>query len=206
MSLQPNDHILFYGDSITDCGRLREEPTSLGNGYALLTAAALAARYPELNLRFTNRGIGGNRINDLEDRLQSDVLDEKPSVVTILIGINDTWRRYDSGLTSELSEFGNAYRRVITQIQNTGARVLILEPFLLHVVEEFRAYREDLNPRIDLIRDIAREFNTPYLPLDGIFAAASTRQTLAYWIPDGVHPSFAGHGLMADHLADLLTD
>jgi lysophospholipase L1-like esterase len=75
---------------------------------------------------------------------------------------------------------------------------VLLEPFLLPVPEDRRAWREDLDPKINAIRDLAREFEATYVPLDGIFAAASTRREASFWLPDGVHPSPSGHALIAE--------
>jgi lysophospholipase L1-like esterase len=198
MLLQPHDHVLFYGDSITDAGRNSGANGGLGTGYAALCAAQLLARYPEWNLKFTNKGISGNRVYDLEARLQEDVLDLQPNLVSILIGINDTWRRYDSGTLSPIDEFQESYRRILSAITGSGTRLVICEPFLLPIPEDRKNWREDLDPRITACRDLAREFGALYLPLDGLFAAASTRASLDYWLPDGVHPSLAGHALIAD--------
>jgi lysophospholipase L1-like esterase len=205
LHIRRDEHILFYGDSITDAGRDRSKGEHLGFGYAALAAARLQALYPELNLQFTNRGIGGNRIYDLEERLEADVLALKPTLVSILIGINDTWRRYDSNKPSPIAEFHASYRRILQQVAALGARIVILEPFVLPIPEDRRAWREDLDPRITAVRELTWEFNAAYLPLDGIFAQAATRQKMAYWLPDGVHPSAAGHSLIADHWIDLVT-
>ena len=206
MLLQPNDHVLFYGDSITDCGRNSGVNGGLGAGYAALCAAQLLARYPEWNLTITNRGISGNRVYDLESRLENDVVALNPTLVSIMIGINDTWRRYDSGTLSPIAEFQSCYRRILISLTETlGARAIICEPFLLPIPEDRRAWREDLDPRITACRDLAREFGLPFVPLDGLFAAASTRAPLEYWLPDGVHPSLAGHALIAEHWIRTVT-
>jgi len=200
MLLQNNDHVLFYGDSITDAGRMGENNNGgLGSGYPAICAAVAAARYPELNLRFTNRGISGNRVYDLESRLKTDVLDLKPTVVSILIGINDTWRRYDSKIASPIPDFEASYDRICRQVAGPlKARLVICEPFLLPIPDDRVAWREDLDPRIAAVRRIARNYRATFVPLDGIFAAAACRQSMGYWAGDGVHPSPAGHGLIAE--------
>ncbi len=207
MLLQPNDHVLFYGDSITDAGRNRDASgvAGLGQGYAMLIASQLLAQLPEWNLQFSNKGISGNRIYDLEERLESDVLALNPTLVSILIGINDTWRRYDSNVVSKIDEFKASYHRVLTELRDRDVRLLILEPFLLPIPEDRIAWREDLDPRITACRELAREFGATYVPLDGMFAAAATRQSLEYWLPDGVHPSLAGHAFIADHWLRAVT-
>lgn len=206
--MSPHDHVLFCGDSITDCGRNRAaapgDPSGWGQGYVFQIAARLSAELAAYGPTFTNRGIGGNRICDLESRLESDVLALQPDVVSLLIGINDVWRRYDSGLISPLDEFAASYRRILERLRGAEIEVVLLEPFLLPVPADRRAWREDLNPKIDALRDLAREYETTYVPLDGLFAAASTRRDEAFWLPDGVHPSPAGHALIAARWIDAV--
>ena len=206
MLLQPNDHILFYGDSITDCGA-SHDGGGLGNGYVSLCAALLSARHSNWNLRFTNKGISGNRIGDLEDRLDNDVLQLQPTIVSILIGINDTWRRYDSNDPSPIEDFRESYRRLSRAIvERSGARLVLCEPFVLPVPDDRRQWREDLNPRIDVTREVASDTHAVLLPLDGIFAAAASRTSPAYWAADGVHPSPAGHALIAENWIRVATE
>jgi acyl-CoA thioesterase I len=196
-SLKPGSVVVFQGDSITDCGRSREDNSLLGDGYANFIAALLNAKHPELELTFINRGVGGDRVYDLEKRWTEDCIAFKPDLVSILVGVNDTWRRYDSDIESPIPEFEASYRRMLDRVKSeTTADIIILEPFLLELphVQEFRA---DLGPRISCIRKIARDYGTPYVPLDGIFAAASTKRPPEFWASDGVHPTPAGHALIA---------
>ena len=95
--LQPHDRVLLTGDSVTDWGRDRSDPTSLGHGYAGIVAALAGARRPDLGLTFLNRGVGGDTSAMLRARWEQDAVALAPTVVSILIGINDTWRRYDAG-------------------------------------------------------------------------------------------------------------
>ena len=199
MLIEDNDTILFTGDSITDCGRNREDPYGLGQGYAAWTGAHLQARLASPDLKIYNRGISGNRVCDLLGRMEPDLLALKPTVVSILIGINDTWRAFDSNDPTTAAAFERDYRAVLEQI--TGklkARVVLLEPFLLHVPADRHAWRPDLNAKIDVTRKLAAEFGTELLPLDGLFAQAATQAPAAYWAQDGVHPSAAGHALIAE--------
>lgn len=200
LDVPENALILFQGDSITDAFRDYNDPKALGTGYAHFIAGWLAALYPEKNLRFLNRGISGNRVRDLEKRWDTDCLDLKPDWLSILIGINDTWRRYDNGQETSAADFEATYRRILEKtVATLEVKLIICEPFLLPVPEDRIQWREDLDPKIAVVRQLAREFNAAYVPLDGIFAAASTRQTMPYWLPDGVHPSNAGHALIAEH-------
>src|SRR5690349_8764111 len=115
-----NATVLFQGDSITDAGR-RESSDGMGFGYANLAAAWFSALYPEKRVRFINRGISGNRAADLVARWKADCLDLKPDWVSILIGINDTWRRYDSGDATSVEVYEANYRNILTQTQASGA-------------------------------------------------------------------------------------
>lgn len=189
--------VLFQGDSITDAGRLGSED-GMGFGYASLVAAWFSALYPEKAVRFINRGISGDRVVDLAQRWQQDCLDLKPDWVSILIGINDTWRRYDSNEPTTTEQYESGYRALLRQtVQNTSARLILCEPFVLPVPPDRIAWREDLDPKIDAARRLAREFNAIYVPLDGLFAQASTQAAPEFWAKDGVHPAMAGHALMA---------
>lgn len=199
MLVHANDRILFTGDSITDCGRNREKADDLGFGYAAMTAAHLRSRLASPELKIFNRGIGGNRACDLLKRVEPDLIALRPTVVSILIGINDTWRRYDNNDATEAKSFEHDYRAILERIdQNLEARVVLLEPFLLHVPSDRAQWREDLNPKIDVTRKLAVEFGAELLPLDGLFAQAATQAPAAYWAEDGVHPTAAGHALIAE--------
>jgi len=204
-NVKDNSLILFQGDSVTDCGRTSNEYLELGFGYANMVASWLTALHPKKQLRFLNRGISGNRVSDLKKRWQEDCIDLRPKVVSILIGINDCWRRYDSNDPTSVDSFETTYRQILTNIkQKLEAKIIIMEPFLLPVIEESEGWsagqdkwREDLDPKIHVVRSLAREFNAEFIPLDGIFARAATIQPMEKWTLDGVHPTQAGHALIA---------
>jgi lysophospholipase L1-like esterase len=199
MEIKANDTILFTGDSITDCGRNRDQKDNLGFGYAAFIAARLQTYLASPELKIYNRGISGNRAKDLLGRVESDLLALEPTVVSILIGINDVWRRYDSKETTSAEVFEENYRKILSQIQEKlDAHIVLLEPFLLHVPDDRYAWREDLNPKIDVVRRLAVDFNADLVPLDGLFAKAATQAPAAYWAADGVHPTAAGHALIAE--------
>ena len=200
MSLRIEDRavILFQGDSITDAGRDYQNPDGLGNGYAMMAAAWFQALYPEKGVRFINRGISGNRAKDLRDRWGKDCLELQPTWVSIMIGINDTWRRYDSHDPTPLEEYAATYRAILEDVRKKlAARLILCEPFVLPVPADRVNWREDLDPKIAVVRQLAREYQAILVPLDGIFAQAATQREPAFWAHDGVHPSAAGHALIA---------
>jgi len=190
--------VLFQGDSITDAGRSWQDDSNLGQGYAMMVAAWFSALYPDKTVRFINRGVAGNRVKDLRARWQQDCLALRPDWVSIMIGINDTWRRYDSSDPTPVEAFESNYRAILESTRhNVNARLILCEPFLLPVPEDRARWRVDLDPKIDTVRRMAREFKGILVPLDGIFAHAAARREPAFWAPDGVHPTPAGHALIA---------
>jgi acyl-CoA thioesterase-1 len=199
MILKPDDRILFTGDSITDAGRNGSPNCPLGaNGYVVMTASRLMAHFASPKLQIFNRGISGNRVNDLLGRIEPDLIELRPTVVSIMIGINDTWRRYDSNDPTAIPAFEADFRTLLTRVRRElQARVVLIEPFVLHVPADRATWREDLNPRIDAVRRLAVEFSADLIPLDGLFAQAATQAPAEFWAPDGVHPSDAGHQLMS---------
>ena len=94
--IQDGERMLFIGDSITDCGR-RDRAVTLGDGYMSIFTELATARYPERNIDWVNKGIGGNRTTHLKERWQTDVIDQRPDRLSIKIGINDlnSFRRRD---------------------------------------------------------------------------------------------------------------
>ena len=210
MKLKKDERILFIGDSITDAGRNRADSFDLGNGYPFLVAETLKKLHPELGLTFYNRGISGNKINYLEGRWMEDCIALKPTVVSILIGINDTWHSlFSPSFASEeaLAEFEASYRNILVRTkEETDAKIVMMEPFVLSYPEDRLSWREDLDPRIQVIRRLANEFADEYIPLDGYLNA--TGMKLGYQAltgDDGVHPTPTGHQHIADAWLQVLS-
>lgn len=201
MKIRQNDKILFIGDSITDAGRDRSNKMNLGQGYPLLVAAELQAFFPEKKLTFYNTGISGDRLIDLKNRWEKDCLDINPDVVSLLIGINDTSHQiYKSEETNfkEIEKFEEDYRFLLKSLsQRTDARVVLMEPFVLPYPKERMNWRRELDPRIQIVRKVARDYQTDLIPLDGLFNSAGISNGYSYYTgDDGVHPTVAGHGLI----------
>lgn len=198
INLKNGSKILFQGDSITDAGRIKDKPMDMGNGYAAMVKAIASVKCPDIDFTYINRGISGNRSRDLAARWNEDCIDLKPDLVSIMIGINDTWRRYDRNDPTTASDYEKAYRSILKKTkEETDAKILILEPFLLPYPENRKEWRDDLDPKIQVVRDLVAEFKTEFVPLDGIFAKYIAKKPIAYWSADGVHPTKEGHMLIA---------
>ena len=197
--------VLFQGDSITDAGRYYDDPLDMGGGYAQLAASRFGQAFADKGVRFLNRGISGNRAVDLQGRWDRDCLALAPNWVSIMIGVNDAWRRYDSDDPTSCDDFAESYRDILTRTRDVlAARLIVLEPFVLPVSPEIERFHEDLDPKIDAARSLAEEFDAIYVPLDSLLAQAASRQPPAYWSEDGVHPTDAGHRLIAEAWLDAV--
>lgn len=211
MKIRQNDKILFIGDSITDAGRDHSNRMDLGQGYPLLVAAELQAFFPEKKLTFYNTGISGDRLIDLKNRWEKDCLDINPDVVSLLIGINDTSHQiYKSEETNfkEIEKFEEDYRFLLKSLsQRTDARVVLMEPFVLPYPKERMNWRRELDPRIQIVRKVARDYQTDLIPLDGLFNSAGISNGYSYYTgDDGVHPTVAGHGLIKNAWLECLKE
>lgn len=191
--------VLFQGDSITDADRARWYPDDLGRGYALMAAGWFAARYPERGARFLNRGVAGDRVVDLLARWDDDCLALHPDLLSILVGINETWRAFDAGDPTPTDAFERDYRALLRRTREAlpATRLLLMEPFSLPVAPDRAAWRADLDPKIQVVRRLSTEFDALLVPLDGLFAQATARREASFWAEDGVHPTPAGHALIA---------
>ncbi|MFI7005283.1 SGNH/GDSL hydrolase family protein [Streptomyces sp. NPDC050145] len=198
--LTHDDTLLFIGDSITDAGRDRTDAASLGNGYVSEIARTLRERAASgPGPRIVNRGVNGHRVYDLEARWTTDVIDEQPTVLTVKIGINDTWRRYDQGVVSPVAEFHACLDRLLTvAAQRLAPRLVVITPFLLAVEPGQDAWFEDLEPRIDAVLQAARDHEAQVVRADLVLQRAAQGHRAAELAHDGVHPTPLGHRLIAD--------
>lgn len=186
---------LFIGDSITDDGRTIKG-IELGEGYVRLIDRALASVDPRPTV--VNRGINGDRVEALRRRWAVDALDVAPTRLTVMIGINDTWRRYDSDDPTTAEAFEDDYRAILDASARGGAAITLYEPFLVPVLAGQDEWRYDLDPKIAVVRKLADEFGATLIRTDEAFAREADRVGAAFLLPDGVHPSDAGRRLLAD--------
>lgn len=193
--------VLFQGDSITDAGRDWDDIHDLGWGYPRYAAETIKNRHPGTEFEFINLGISGNEAQHLRERWQADCIDIQPDVVSILVGVNDTWHYAEDRNWMPNAYFEECYRHILTEIKTkTSAKIMMLEQYLLPVSDK-EYFRVDLDPKIQITRKLAREFADVFVPLDGIFAAHCIGEKPTAWSEDGVHPNEAGARLIADYYA-----
>lgn len=194
---QQGDLVLFQGDSITDCGRNRDVPGSLGGGYALMIAGALGSVRPERQLRFLNRGISGNRTGDLRARWKVDCLDLEPAWLSLLIGVNDTWRAFDSDQPTATETFRDNLQWLLDEVPLAGDHIVLMTPFTVPCGVVTPEWEADLGPKIEAVKTIGKARGARVVDLQSLFASSAETHGAAYWAGDGVHPTAAGHGLIA---------
>lgn len=202
-AFEQNSTILFIGDSITDGGRARtgnDYNHTMGQSYPYLLSARLGSELAERNLTFINRGISGNRITDLQARWKTDVLDLRPNVLSILVGINDT-------LLTNFKETPEQFEQIYDQLlKETIAalpktRIVLGEPFLLPVGKfkgNYESVMIEVRKRQAVVGRLAAKYNLPIIRYQQAFDDACHRAPAEHWCWDGVHPHYAGHGLMAE--------
>lgn len=194
--------ILFQGDSVTEMARNRSDPHHMGRGYPKFASAMIRARHPDADLEFFNMGIAGSQAEDLKERWQAECIDFQPDVVSVMVGVNDTWLHAEGKQWKSHEYFEECYRYLLTELKaKTHAKIIMLEQFLLYVPDK-EYFREDLDPKIQITRKLAREFADIYIPTDGLFAAASVGTVPTQWAYDGVHPTENGAKLIAEHYAN----
>ncbi|MCG0286859.1 SGNH/GDSL hydrolase family protein [Streptomyces sp. PSAA01] len=211
ITVRPGSTVMFTGDSITDCQRLESED-GLGFGYPLRIAGEWGLRHPDRPVTWLNTGLGGNKVMDLEARWQTDVLDARPDVVSILAGVNDMgWHTLDpEGYVITAEEFEAGYDRLLAPLAEAGTELILIEPFLLPIhgiveagpgvrigEEERKEWRIDLDPKIQVVRKLAVKYDAQLLDADVMFAELAATTEPEYWSADGVHPTPAGHAALA---------
>lgn len=205
-SLKQSDVILFQGDSITDAGREKvkesaNSPASFGSGYAYLAAANILNTMASEQFTIYNRGISGNKVYQLAERWQKDCFDLKPQVISILIGVNDFWHKFNGKYDGTIEKYEHDYRDllVLTKKMLPDVKLVICEPF---AVLNCSAVTEKWYPDFDAYRasakKLANEFEAIFIPYQAIFDEAQKHAPGKYWTGDGVHPSMAGASLMAE--------
>lgn len=193
--------ILFQGDSITDAGRSRENDAVRGHGYPTLVAASLGLDHPG-EYEFINRGISGNRISDLVARMKIDMINLKPDVMSILIGVNDVWHEFGSGNGVHTDLYERLYNILIEEVKAAlpDIRIVIMEPFVLKGVSTencFEAFKADVECKAAAAKRVAEKNGLEFIPLQEKLDEACKLAPANYWLGDGVHPTAAGHELIA---------
>ncbi len=196
--------VLFQGDSITDCRRDRasadpNQTGQLGTGYPLLIASAELAAHPTSGLKFYNRGVSGNKVPDLEQRWAADTLALKPDVLSVLIGVNDFWHR-KNGYTGTVADYEKGFAALLETTRQALplVRLVVIEPFVLRCGAVDATWFPEFDDRRAAAARVARQAQATFIPMHDRFTELAARTSPEYWAADGVHPTPAGHALIAE--------
>ena len=194
--------ILFMGDSITACGRDKDDPESLGGGYAMLAAKALEEKYPG-QFKFVNRGIPGDWLDKIYQRRQEDILDVKPDYMSLLVGVNDVAVGLRRGTGFDVQAYMEQYDALLCQVREElpGIKLLLMEPFinegkvtLEHGIEGFE---EGVAMCSEAVQMLCAKHELPFLSLQFDLYELEEQHPAGYWTLDGVHPTLNFHEYIA---------
>ncbi|MCD7868092.1 MAG: GDSL-type esterase/lipase family protein [Clostridiales bacterium] len=200
--------ILCIGDSITDCGRLTDAPP-LGHGYVyfLRHMPEWSGNSPEI----LNRGTDGFTVARLLENVSRAYLPLSPDLVTILIGINNIALMKNTGRTEEQQEammvdFFRTYDLLLEKITGSGAKVLLMEPFVFPWPAELQTWVPSLQQMSRGIADLSEKYQAPFLPLQHSLLTAVGHHGMSRITPDGIHLTEQGHRLLAKKLYTALLE
>lgn len=215
--------IVFAGDSITDGAwggsNGTKRPTTqrnhedlnhiYGHSYMMLCAARLGADNPD-KFYFYNRGISGNTLADLEARWDEDILQLNPDIISILIGTNDVYfhLKDHSDEAFDYAEWEKRYRKILDEAKEKNPNVIFIigTPFgaksgKIGEGSDYETRVQMINELDEIVCNIASDYNAKLIRFDEVFANQLKKYpnvAPSYWIWDGIHPTPAGHQLMAD--------
>ncbi len=208
MKIGKNAKLVLIGDSITsgarnfNLGGEGRQDEAYGSSYTLLLKSFLDACYPERHIRVVNKGVGGHTIKDLEERWERDVIEQKPDWLSVMIGINDVWRQFDSPLTTDQhvspDTFRETYRKLLGEARHKLdlQGLIVASPYLIDSNQE-DTMRAQMDVYRAISREVAAEFDAIYVDTQKAFDAYLEHYHPNQLCWDRIHPSMSGHMLIA---------
>ena len=210
MLLGMNSMLVMIGDSSTDCCRIQPVGegfgVALGNGYVSLVDALLGSVYFHHGIRVVNSGTSGDTVRDLRRRWQSDVVDLKPNWVSILIGINDVWRQFDSPTRPEAHVYIDEYEATLNDLiteTKRSAGVILMTPFYIEPNRE-DPMRRQMDRYGDAVKRLALQHDVTLVDTQAAFDEVLDHYYAATLAWDRVHPTLTGHMVIARALLNSL--
>ena len=205
MKLEAGSRLLMVGDSITDCGRKRPvgegfKDNALGVGYVALVAATFGAVQPEARIHVINMGISGNTARHMKARWDTDVLAKKPDWLSIMIGINDVWRQFDTPHEKAAHVYPDEYKATLEElVVNTSPKVkglVLMTPYLIEP-DRNDAMRARMDEYGGHVREIAAHHKTLFVDTQAAFDRLLTTVAPTELAEDRIHPNLIGHMVLA---------
>ncbi|MDC0935940.1 Dabb family protein [Pirellulales bacterium] len=202
VKIKTNDRIIFLGDSITQAG---DEP----GGYVTLVRKTVAKRHPDLSIEIIGAGISGNRVGELLERLDRDVIQKEPTKVIVYIGINDVWN-LPAGTGTPIDEFGPGLSRVVDEIRAADAEVVLCTASVIgEKTDGSNELDEALNKYSEICRQVARDKQVALVDLRHQFLEQleqinPEQDVEGHLTTDGVHLNRAGNEFVAQQMIAAL--
>lgn len=204
MLIQPKSKLVMIGDSITDCGRGYPIGTAanngLGDGYVSLVDSLLPVSYPDLQVRVMNLGIGGNTVIDLQMRWESDVTALEPDWLSVMIGINDVWRQFDSVQRPEqvisLEKYATTLEKLISKTRPTLKGLIMMTPYYLEP-DRSDPMRAMMDAYGKIVYQLAVKYHAIFVDTQAAMDMAMQDIHPLALAQDRVHLNQAGHMFLA---------
>lgn len=198
------DRIVFAGDSVTDMGSQCPVGEGLfdnvGRSYVRIIENMLSAYYPEIRVRVTNSGVGGNTSKDLLERFDRDVVDLNPDWVSICIGINDVWRQFDCPAMPDSAVTPDKYREnletMINKVKDSVKGIFILTPYYIEP-DRKDMMRARMNDYVEICKELSEKYDCTLVDFQQMYEDYCRIRHSSYIAWDRVHPNQIGATLMA---------
>jgi len=203
VKISPGSRLLFIGDSVTDCGRLRPfgqgSQQSLGTGYVAEVATMLEPFVKGRPIQITNMGVSGNTVVDLAARWERDVLALEPNWLSVMIGINDVWRQFGRAALAAaitLDEYWETYTRLITHTRPSLKGLVLMTPYYVQS-DRSDPMRVMMDEYGKVVKDLAVRHDALLVDTQAAIDRVLTRVDYNAIAPDRVHPTEMGHQILA---------
>ena len=204
MIFEHYDRIVFAGDSVTDMGSGQPVGEGLfdnvGRGYVRVLESMFAAYYPEIALRITNSGVGGNTSRTLLQRYDRDVVELNPDWVSICIGINDVWRQFDCPAITSGQVFPEEYEKnveeMILKVKDKVKGIFILSPYIIESNRE-DMMRKRMDEYVEICRKLAEKYDCIFVDFQKMYEDYCKVRHSSSIAWDRIHPNQIGATLMA---------
>ncbi|MDV4150710.1 SGNH/GDSL hydrolase family protein [Clostridium sp. AL.422] len=211
MLLEKNTKLVMIGDSITDCGR--RQPIGEGSngaegfGYVCFVSALLKSFYNYNNNRVINMGASGDRVRELKERWDRDVLELNPDYLSIMIGINDIWRQFEHPLRVEdhvyIDEYRNTLEELIQKTLPSLKKLILITPFFIESNKD-DLMRIETEKYGQVVKELAKKYDAIFVDTQRAFDELLENNYSATFALDRVHPNATGHMAIARAFLDAI--
>ncbi|MDL2287541.1 SGNH/GDSL hydrolase family protein [Eubacteriales bacterium OttesenSCG-928-G02] len=198
-----NTTILMSGDSVTDCNRARPYGTyryGLGTGYVLRMHEMLQVLAPEKEIKLVNAGISGETSRNVKNRWINDLEQVKPDYATLMIGVNDIWRKYDcyldKGEAVDAAEYEENLRFIIEESLKTLKGFMLISPFYIELNKK-DAFMNDIITYTEICKNLSAEYKIDFCDMQAEMNRLQKHLYTSALSPDRVHPNGVTHFAIA---------